>query len=88
MKIPSWTQIRILIVLVGIFMIYETFDMCDKGHETMRSVNREHDAVRSHVGDTVFVKKDTLVITDVDLWTYQYILDDGRKISVAYIIKE
>lgn len=81
-------SINTLLTGLGIIVIFIIGYICigiEKDAEDILSKEaRRQEVVLSHIGDTVIIKNDTLIITDVDMdfWNRDsFILNNGRKIS-------
>jgi hypothetical protein len=54
---------------------------------TINAVVSAEEKVKSKVGSTVIIKKDTLIIIDYSMLKQNYTLSDGREVSFEFIDK-
>ena len=51
----------------------------------MHGINNEQDKYKSHLGDTIVIKKDTLIVIDYSTLQNSYTLSNGSSIAIDLI---
>lgn len=77
---------RISVVVLFIIIIVVMVVIINRCSRDIGNIISKHDnEMKSHVGDTVIIQKDTLIIVNYSIWSEDYTLNNGVKIDKEYI---
>ena len=76
-----------IVVAFGAVMIAGVSSLIEADKKAMQGECDRQNKILSHIGEQVIIGRDTLIITDVNFWRNNYILNNKKEISVAFVIK-
>lgn len=82
MKRENFKSLGLKMLFVGVLMLSIGIYLLNG---LTKDFTKESDSLKSHIGETVIIKKDTLIIVDYSYLNDNFTLSNGTKVSTGII---
>lgn len=78
-------KVFILAIVMLVCITILSYIVVDATKETYKELRSNDNNIKSNIGKTIIINKDTLIITDYSMLNSNYTLSNGTKVSFEYI---